>query len=34
MKLSKGWLALIVILAVIIADQALKIWVKTLFYLG
>ena len=34
MKLSKGWLALIVILAVIIADQALKIWVKTHFYLG
>ncbi len=34
MKISKGWLALIVILAVIIADQALKIWVKTHFYLG
>lgn len=31
---SIGWLALIVILAVIIADQALKIWVKTSFYLG
>ncbi len=34
MKISKGVLALIVILAVIIADQALKIWVKTHFYLG
>ncbi len=34
MKLSKGYLALIIILGVIIADQALKIWVKTSFYLG
>lgn len=34
MKLSKGSLALIIILAVIIIDQALKIWVKTHFYLG
>lgn len=34
MKLSKGWLALIVIAIVIIADQAMKIWVKTNFYLG
>lgn len=34
MKLSKGKWALIVILAVIIADQCLKIWVKTHFYLG
>ncbi len=32
--LSAGWLALIIILGVIIADQALKIWVKTSFYLG
>ncbi|MDE5869024.1 MAG: lipoprotein signal peptidase [Muribaculaceae bacterium] len=31
---SIGWLALIVILTVIIADQILKIWVKTSFYLG
>ena len=34
MKLSKGSLALIIILAVIIIDQAMKIWVKTHFYLG
>ncbi len=34
MKLSKGYLALIVILAVIILDQILKIWVKTNFYMG
>lgn len=34
MKLSKGYLALIVIIAVIIIDQAMKIWVKTSFYLG
>ena len=32
--ISTGWLALIIILAVIIADQALKIWVKTSFYMG
>lgn len=32
--ISPGWLALIIVLAVIIADQALKIWVKTSFYLG
>ena len=32
--LTVGWLALIIIAAVIIADQALKIWVKTSFYLG
>ncbi len=32
--LSKGYLALIVIAAVIIIDQVLKIWVKTHFYLG
>ena len=29
-----GWLLAAVILLVIIADQALKIWVKTSFYLG
>ena len=34
MRLSKGTLALLIILAVIILDQALKIWVKTHFYLG
>ena len=34
MKLSRGHIALIVILAVIIIDQAVKIWVKTHFYLG
>ncbi len=34
MKLSKGYLALIIIVAVIVLDQALKIWVKTHFYLG
>ena len=32
--LSAGWLALIIILGVIIADQTLKLWVKTSFYLG
>lgn len=31
---STGWLALCTIILVIIADQALKIWVKTSFYLG
>lgn len=34
MKIGKGWLAFIVILAVIVLDQALKIWVKTHFYIG
>ncbi|MCM1518270.1 MAG: lipoprotein signal peptidase [Pseudoflavonifractor sp.] len=34
MKLSKGTLALLIILLVIMLDQALKIWVKTHFYLG
>lgn len=34
MKSKKGLWALITILLVIIADQALKIWVKTHFYLG
>lgn len=32
--ISAGWLALIIALTVIIADQALKIWIKTNFYLG
>ena len=31
--LSNGWLAAIIILVIIIADQCLKIWVKTHFYL-
>lgn len=34
MKLSKGIIATLIILAVIIIDQILKIWVKTGFYLG
>lgn len=34
MKISKGALAAIIIAAVIIIDQAIKIWVKTHFYLG
>lgn len=34
MKNHKGALALAVILAVVIIDQILKIWVKTHFYLG
>lgn len=34
MKLSKGWLATITIVAVILIDQILKIWVKTNFYYG
>lgn len=33
-RLTKGYAALIIILAVIIADQVLKFWVKTHFYLG
>lgn len=33
-NISKGTLATIVILAVIIVDQAVKIWIKTHFYLG
>ncbi len=33
-KISGGWLAAIVILVVIVADQTLKIWVKTHFYYG
>ncbi len=31
---TSGWLALVIILSVIIADQAMKIWVKTSFYMG
>lgn len=34
MKLSKGWLAAIIIAAVILIDQVLKIWVKTHFFYG
>lgn len=34
MKITKGYLALIIILGVLILDQALKFWVKTNFYLG
>lgn len=34
MKLSKGYLALIIIALVLIVDQVTKIWVKTNFYLG
>ncbi len=32
--ISSGWLALIIAVVIIIADQALKIWVKTSFYMG
>ncbi len=32
--LTSGWLALFIILFVILADQILKIWVKTNFFLG
>lgn len=32
--LGAGWLAMLVILCVLVADQAVKIWVKTSFYLG
>lgn len=34
MKLTKGWIAAIVIAAVVILDQILKIWVKTHFFYG
>ena len=30
----KGWLVALIILLVIIADQVMKIWVKTNFYMG
>lgn len=33
-KISNGWLAAIVIFLVVVADQALKVWVKTHFYYG
>jgi len=33
-KISNGWLATIIIVAVIIIDQVSKIWVKTHFYIG
>ena len=33
-RLSHGWLAAIIIVAVIIIDQSLKVWVKTHFYYG
>ena len=33
-KISNGWLATLIIVAVIALDQALKIWVKTHFYYG
>ena len=32
--ISAGWLALIIAFVVIIADQTLKIWIKTNFYIG
>lgn len=34
MRISKGYLSLIIIFGVLIIDQVLKIWVKTNFYLG
>lgn len=34
MKLSKGWLATLIIVAVLIVDQAVKVWVKTHMHLG
>lgn len=34
MKISKAQLAIIIFVVIIILDQALKIWVKTSFYLG
>lgn len=34
MKISKGWWAVFVILLVVIADQALKLYIKTHFYWG
>ncbi len=33
-RLSNGWLAAIIIVAVIIIDQCVKVWVKTNFYYG
>jgi len=34
LRRNAGWLAAAIILAVILADQMLKIWIKTHFYLG
>lgn len=34
MKLSKGWLATIIIVLIVLADQILKMWVKINFYYG
>lgn len=34
MKLSKGWVATIIIIGVLLVDQIVKIWVKTHMYLG
>lgn len=34
MKLSKGYLALIIIVLIVIIDQVFKIWTKTHFYYG
>jgi len=34
MKLKKGALAACIIVLVIVADQLLKLWVKTHFYMG
>lgn len=34
MKISRGYLSLLIILIVVLLDQTLKIWVKTNFYLG
>lgn len=33
-RISKGWWAVIIAIAVIVIDQTIKIWVKTSFYLG
>lgn len=34
MRITKGWLATIIIVCVILLDQLLKIWVKTNFFYG
>lgn len=34
LRRNAGWLAAAIILAVLVADQVLKIWIKTHFYLG
>lgn len=33
-SVKTGWLVAMIVIAVVIADQALKFWVKTSFYLG